>query len=396
LSEQQTVPRTPWWKNKKIILRVVVPAVLAVVLIASAYIFHWPGTGFTNFQKTTTTTEVTQSSAKKVTTTVEDQPARTLWDWLQLVGIPVVLAVGTLIFTTRQTRISEANRKQQHDTEIQIAETQQQEELLRTYFDKLSDLLLDKELSSNPNIQSIVRARTLAALHMLNTERKAIVLRFLHDADLLQYVKSFLYSLDLNNADLNGIDLSGANLRGTDLSAANLWYADLSRAHMWLTNLGGAKLLGANLSEADLSAATLSNADLFRANLSHADLSFTLLNEANLKGADLSGTKLNGAYLTNSVLSEANLKGASLHADLRGVDLRGAFVTPEQLEKARNVTSEQLAQIRPSNPAAPQEAKMKQASTTSASLERKPDQPSQEEAEQQEDKQPKQDTDATH
>ncbi len=121
------------------------------MLIASAYIFHWPGTGFTNFQKTTTTTEVTQSSAKKVTTTVEDQPARTLWDWLQLVGIPVVLAVGTLIFTTRQTRISEANRKQQHDTEMQIAETQQQEELLRTYFDKLSDLLLDKELSSNPN-----------------------------------------------------------------------------------------------------------------------------------------------------------------------------------------------------------------------------------------------------
>lgn len=83
------------------------------------------------------------------------------------------------MFTTRQTQISEENRKQQHETDLQIAEIQQQEELLRTYFDKISDLLLDKgELSANSKIQSIVRARTLAVLHILNSQRKAIVLRF--------------------------------------------------------------------------------------------------------------------------------------------------------------------------------------------------------------------------
>ena len=250
MSKQQTVPTTPWWKNKKIILRIVVSAVLAVVLIVligAAYIFRWPGTGFTSSQKTTTTTEETQSNTKKVMTTVEDQPAKTLWDWLQLAGIAVVLGVGTLIFTTRQTQISEANRKQQHDTEMQIAENQQQEELLRTYFDKISDLLLDKELSTNPNIQSIVRARTLAALHMLNAERKTIVLRFLHNSDLLQYVKSVLYSLDLSYTDLNRIDLSTANLSVTDLYSADLREANLSG-----TNLRNANLRNANLSGADL------------------------------------------------------------------------------------------------------------------------------------------------
>ena len=101
---------------------------------------------------------------------------------------------------------------------------------MRTYFDKISELLLNKELGTNPNIQSIVRAGTLAALHILNTERKAIVLRFLHDSDLLQYVKSFLYLLDLSNTDLNRIDLSFANLSGADLGGADLSEANLSGA----------------------------------------------------------------------------------------------------------------------------------------------------------------------
>jgi hypothetical protein len=142
-----------------------------------------------------------------------------------------------------------------------------------------------------------VRARTLAALHILNTERKAIVLRFLHDSDLLQYVKSFLYSLDLSNTDLNTIDLSKANLSRANLSKANLW---------------------------------------------------------------------------------------------------GASITPKQLEGARNITPEQLAQIEPSKLAAPQEATPAQLSTTPAPSEIKADQTSQEEAEQQEHSPSKQDTDAAH
>ena len=43
---------------------------------------------------------------------------------------------------------------------------------------------------------------------------------FLHDSDLLQYVKSFLYLLDLSNTDLNRIDLSFASLSGAHLSGA--------------------------------------------------------------------------------------------------------------------------------------------------------------------------------
>jgi len=331
MSSQRTAPKLHWWQRKAIIAFAIIGTLaLITILIFAARTYHWDLT-------ITTTTEVTQSLTKKVTTT---ETGKTLLDWLQLLGviaIPIVVGFGTAFFTRQQAKTSEAN-----------AETQQQEELLRTYFDKLSDLLLNKELSTNPNVQSIVRARTSAALHILNTARKAIVLRFLHDSDLLQYVKSFLYSLDLSNTDLNNIDLSGANLTAANLSGANLWRV----------NLSGANLSGANLSGANLTAANLTAADL-----SGADLSGAYLYTAKLNGADLRGADLRGADLSYADLSYADLRGA----DLSRADLSGASITPKQLEEARNVTPEQLEQIKPSKPVAPSEIK--------------PDQTSQEEAE---------------
>ncbi len=344
MSEQQIAPTILWWKNKKIILRIVVTLVLGVILfIATAYTFRWDWTGLTSSPKKTVTTELIRSPQEKVTVTEEAQLSKTLWDWLQLVGIPVVLAVGTLIFTTRQTQISEANRKQQHDTEMQIAEKQQQEELLRIYFDKISDLLLNKELDSNPTIQSIVRARTLAALHMLNTERKAIVLRFLYDADLLLHVKSFLYGLDLSNTDLNRLDLRGADLRGANLERAILDQADLR----------GANLSWANLSGVWLNRADLGGANLERGNLSGANLGGARLGRANLSGANLGGAYLGGAYLGDADLYLADLRAANLGGAILGganlslADLHGASITQKQLEEAKNIAPEQLAQIKP-------------------------------------------------
>ncbi|SRR6266567_3174686 len=245
MSNQGTAPKPHWWQRKESIIAfaIIGTLVLIAALIFAAHTYHWDVT-------TTTTTEMTQSPQQKVTTT---ETGKTLLDWLQLLGvlaIPIVVVIGTAFFGRQQTKIGEANRTQQHNTEMQIAENQQQEELLRTYFDKISDLLLDKELSTNPNIQSIVRARTLAALRILNTERKAIVLRFLHDADLLQYVKSFLYSLDLSNTDLNKIDLSGANMSKATLFGTTLFGADLSDADLNEANLSKADLIGTNLSKA--------------------------------------------------------------------------------------------------------------------------------------------------
>ncbi len=394
MSKQQTVPTTPWWKNKKIIIRIALAVVLAITLfilfLVAAYTLDWAWTGLPSSHKTTTITERDNKGIiTKETTNEEDQPAKTLWDWLplliQLLGalaIPVVVGLGAAYISKRQSDISEANRQQQHDTDLQIAEIQQQEELLRTYFDKISDLLLDKEASTNPNIQSIVRARTLAALHILNTERKAIALRFLHDSDLLRYVKSVLYWLDLSQTDLNRIDLNGADLRFANLRFANLRFANLSGA-----NLNGASLRAANLSDADLSGADLTSADIRNA----------ILNGANFRDANLSFSRLNGAYFINVNLNGADLRFANLSGiHLSDTDLSGAIATPEQSTETKNMTPEQLAQIKSPKPAVTEEATSEQVSTAPFQSEGKPDQTSQEEAEELEHTQPKQGTDNTH
>lgn len=80
----------------------------------------------------------------------------------------------------------------------------------------MSELMLNKELKTNLHLQSTIRARSLVALHRLDAEHQSIVLRFLYDNDLLKYVKSFLYSLDLNHTDLHGFWFAGADLSDTD------------------------------------------------------------------------------------------------------------------------------------------------------------------------------------
>src|SRR5262249_53079235 len=95
MSDHNTTPKTPWWQNKKIRVRIAIILIAVIGLIAVAYTYHWDWTGLTSSPRTTIASEVTQpSNTKKVTTTIVDQPDKTLWDWLQLLGvlaIPVVV-----------------------------------------------------------------------------------------------------------------------------------------------------------------------------------------------------------------------------------------------------------------------------------------------------------------
>src|SRR5216684_1572728 len=161
---------------------------------------------------------------------------KTLWNWLQLLGvlaIPVVLVLGTLWLGTQQSQMSEALLKNQHDTalamsqqqretEQAIAEDQQRETTLNTYFDRMSALLLDKNLKdpkAGAGLRALARARTLTALRSLDPFRKGILVQFLYEAGL---IKNDHTEVDLTGADLSHADLSGANLFGADLRHATL------------------------------------------------------------------------------------------------------------------------------------------------------------------------------
>ena len=277
---------------------------------------------------------------------------RTLWDWMSLLIVPVVLAIVGVAFNiaiTRNTR--------------NIAIDNQQENLLQSYLDRMAELLIDKHLQDSPEpveLRSIARARTLSVLAKLDPKRKARLLQFLYEAKLIGKDKRII--------DLREADLSRADLRNIDLSEANLTEVDLRNALLRKSILRDVVLSGSDLSEADLSGAKLEGADLSRVrlvktklrkaklpefNLSGANLLDTDLSEADLSGANLSGAianfwdiddrapeygisvNLRKAKLNRADLSRAYLWGADLQeADLSGADFSEATLTHAKLKGA--------------------------------------------------------------
>ncbi len=70
---------------------------------------------------------------------------KTLWDWLQLLGILAILLVvagATLLFSIQQANLAQ----QQHGSDQQSALDQQQATILQTYIDNIQDLLLNHNL----------------------------------------------------------------------------------------------------------------------------------------------------------------------------------------------------------------------------------------------------------
>ena len=280
-----------WWQKTSKPLGAVIVTVLVVLLallvvIILGYRFNWPWTGFQR---------------------------RTLYDWLQLLIIPAVLAVGGYLFNYTTTRAEQKSTQDRDKTERDIALDNQREAALQAYIDSMSELLLEKKLresGDDDEVRTIARVRSLTVLPRLDGNRKASLLQFLHESGLIEK--------DRKIVDLDGADLRGANLIGDDLHGADLIGA----------NLRGARLMATNLSIANLSGALLDDADLSYANLTGADLTHAEPVEADLRRANLSDSILTGAYLTGANLSEANLSRS---------DLRGAEVTTKQLEQAKSL-----------------------------------------------------------
>lgn len=217
---------------------------------------------------------------------------KTLWDWLDLLIVPIVLAVVSYVYN----RTEKANDRRAADrrafTERDIARDVRQDGILREYFDRMSQLLLDEERPLRKSqeadeVRSVARTRTLSTLRELDGDRRGRVLQFLHESRLIQREMPIV---DLNGADFMHAELVGANFRGANLARAYFYKANLRTAYLENVYLERGYLEGANLKEAFLYKAFLYQADLKGVNLEGAQLK-----EANLKEADLKGANLEGA-----------------------------------------------------------------------------------------------------
>lgn len=179
---------------------------------------------------------------------------RAFWNWIQLLAIltiPAAIIVGLLWFSTGLNQmeivVSNATNLQNRQTNLQIAQVQEQDNILDTYLDRISALMLTNNLSHsrlNDEVRAIARDRTLATLLQLDGTRKGIVLQFLYQSNLI------------TKGDVK-VNLSGANLVGAKLRGAELAEADLSGANLSRADLTGADLTGTVLNRTNLSGATL-------------------------------------------------------------------------------------------------------------------------------------------
>jgi uncharacterized protein YjbI with pentapeptide repeats len=294
-------------------------------LIRIGYDYQWTGLGEANLPKEKD---------------VELRPKKTLWEWLQLLIVPIVLSLITVAFTWQQDARQQEAEERRAEVDRQIEEHRADDDALQAYLNQMSTLMLEKDLRSSTEdnatedskeARTLARARTLTALARLDSERKAEVMQFLSEAGLVEGSGNPV--LGLTDADhpiveLTDADLSGVTLRHTSLDWAVLNMADLSEADLFGARLHGADLRGADLSEADLRVADLTKLEGF-----NVDLSKTTLRLANLSSARLTSADLSEANLTDATLSDANLSGA---------DLSGAFkynnegtrqlITGEELE----------------------------------------------------------------
>lgn len=274
-------------------LLIIIVAVV-VLSILRGYSVSW--TGFGNF----------------TTPTGEFIRGKTVWDWLQLLVIPLSLLIGGYILNRSERDIERQRAEDRAKLEREIATDRQQEAALQSYLDRMADLLVKDELENPENIRArdVARIRTLTVLRGLDANRKRFIVLFLFEAHLLDKGNVII---KIHSADLNGARLEYASLENVRLN-----FVDLSNATLKGSNLKGANLEGSFLLNASMNAANLKGANLFGA----------VLNNAILSNADLSGANLSGAILTAADLSDADLSDA---------DLTFAYVSNEQLATAKSL-----------------------------------------------------------
>jgi RNA polymerase subunit RPABC4/transcription elongation factor Spt4 len=142
---------------------------------------------------------------------------KTVWDILSLILVPIILAVLAFVLPNSQ------------------ATRQENTNAFKAYLDEMSVILTEEPGPLEDNsLQQVARARTVFVLNELDKIRVNMVLRYLREARLLDWI--------LQQAHLTGVDLSGNDLSEANLSGANLRNAKLGGTT--LVNLFGAKLVG--------------------------------------------------------------------------------------------------------------------------------------------------------
>ncbi len=218
--------------------------ILIVLVSPLLYGFDWPGwTGFNTYTIEERTVEGT-----KVTITTQTVHYKTLWDWLQLLVVPLVLALVGI----------QLNRMQSLRAEW-IARDASREVGLQQYFGRMKELLLEHNLNTDgvtDAVRSIALSLTVSVLREMDGRRRGSVIHFLYESGLITVKK---HVLELFRPDLTGIDLQGVYLDRVYLPVARFVQANLEETVLEHARLELSDFTLANLKDSSLTKAQLEN-----------------------------------------------------------------------------------------------------------------------------------------
>jgi hypothetical protein len=220
-------------------LRIIVLLLILIIVCLGFLVYegyHQPWTGFAAY---------TNGKGELI-------PPRKLWDWLDLLIVPLFLALAAWFL--------DSSRKA---SEARVELDRQRHKILDDYLTCMTGMLLKEPRldGSGSAARDIARIRTLTAVRALDGGRKAQLLQFLFESRLINKNPA----VQLTGADFSRADLDEAVLRGAELRGVYFGEASFKNA-----NLDDADLRGSDFSKADLTGASLDRTDLTQANLTEA------------------------------------------------------------------------------------------------------------------------------
>ena len=184
---------------------------------------------------------------------------KTVWNWMELLIVPVMLAAGAMYLDARQTaKQAEQENRRREDAE-RIEDERYKVGILNDYRRAIIELVKDGGLLSEAPESGAVEAAqaiTNATLAQLDGPQKGALLSFLFHSQLIGHPQRERPVMSLLNADFEKAVLKDGNLSGAHLQDAHLTDADLTRTLMYGTHFNANTLLEG----ADLRAAVLLDA----------------------------------------------------------------------------------------------------------------------------------------
>ena len=270
---------------KKAIPQFLILILFALFIFLGRYIDNWP--------------EWTGFGEREIVDGIE--PAKNLWDWLDLIMVPLILGVVAWYLGKTEKEIDRRREQERY-----------QQENINKYLDLMTNLLLKEKLKSNPEnpeVKILARTQTLRLFRESDRGRKVVVLQFLFESGLI--FKDPV--VNLNGADLEDADLDGIILRGVSIKGAYFSKTSLKDSKLDESDFSASDFNSANLSNSTFEGTILRYANFVNSKIRNCDL-----RKANLEGADFTNADLKNTHITNEqykLIINKNIKHLKISVD---------------------------------------------------------------------------------